>query len=147
MRITKDTRSLPKKIPKPKLKWQTRDYANIQEFRFIIPYGFLLLCKLWNITPNEVLSDFMDNLSCGSWKRDGRDEAKINLLNYIIEMKYGQEHYTQQELLQMFTELDAVGMLWPGGAKEKMINLHAKWRGKYYNWWFKKWFNKFNRKT
>jgi hypothetical protein len=146
MRITKDTPPLPKKMPEPELKWQFDAYAKIQEFRFILPYGFLLLCRLWNTSPNEVLGDFMDNLSCGSWKREGRDEAKINLFNYIIEMKYGQDHYAEDDLLQMFTELDAIGMLWPEHCKGKFMSMHARWRDKYYNWWFKKWHRKYRRK-
>jgi len=142
MRITKDTPPLRKTAEKRELKWQTGDYERIQEFRYILPYPFLLLCKLWDVSPDDLLSDFMDNLSCGSWKREGRDDAKINLLNYSIEMNYGQQHYTKEDILQMFTELDAIGMLWPGDAKEKMLNLHVKWRDKYYNSWFKKWYNK-----
>jgi hypothetical protein len=146
MRITKDTKRLPKKMPPPELEWQTGDFAKCQEFRFHLPYGFLLLCKLWNTTPGTVLSDFMDNISCGSWKRDAREKAKVNLVNYILEMKYGLDHYTEKDLLQMFTELDAIGMLWPENAKMKFIETHAKWRDNYYNWWFKKWYKKYHRK-
>jgi hypothetical protein len=147
MLITKDTPQLPKKLPPPELEWQTGDYAKLQEFRFHIPYGFLLCCKLWNTTPNEVISDFMDNLSCGSWKREGRAKAKADVLSYIIEMGYGKAYFTDAERLQQFTELDAIGMLWPENAGEKIMKLHVKWRKKYYNWWFKKWFQKNNRKT
>ena len=146
MRITKDTHPLPQKMPTPELKWQTGDFAKTQDFRFTLPYGFLLLCKLCNTTPNTLLTDFMDNLSCGSWNREGRDEAKVNLLNYIIEMKYGMDRYTEKDLLQIFTELDAIGMLWPQNAKTKFIEMHAEWRNKYYNWWFKKWYKKYHRK-
>lgn len=88
----------------------------------------------------------MDNLACGSWQREGRNKAKEHLKNYAIEMGYGLQHYPPAEIQQMFTELDAIGMLWPQQAKEKMTGLHVKWRGKYYNWWFKKWYRKYNRK-
>ena len=146
MRITNNTPPLPKHLPKPELKWQTGDFAKLQEFRFHLPYSFLMLCKLWDKTPCELLSDFMDNLSCGSWKRDGRDKAKLNLQNYAIGMGYGQQHYSEEDIRQMFTELDAIGMLWPTNAKEKMITFHANWRDKYYNWWFKKWNRRYRRK-
>ena len=146
MRITTDTRPLPKKLPKPGATWMVDDYARIQEFRFPLPMGFLALCKLWDTTPNELIADFIDNLSGGSWKREGRDQAKILLLHYAIEMNYGQHWYTRQDRVQMFAELDAIGMLWPNGAKEKMINLHTKWRDKYYFWWYKKWYSKLRRK-
>ena len=146
MRITKDTPKLPKKLPPPKQKWQQNDFARLQEFRFHIPYGMLLLCKLWGITPNDLLSDFMDNLSCGSWQREGRDEAKKYLKGYITEMGYGQKFYTKEDVEKMFAELESIGMLWPEKAKIKFIKVHARWRDRYYDWWFKKWYSKYSRK-
>lgn len=145
MLITQQTPPLPGKLPPPELHWQTGDYARHQDIRFIIPYPFLLLCKLWDTTPDELLSDFMDNISCGSWKREGREEAKTHLQNYIIAMKYGQQHYTHKEIIQQFTELDAVGISWPEEGSNKMINLYCRWRNKHYNYWFKKWYGKNNR--
>lgn len=145
MLITKDTPKL-KKLPKPDQPWQTGHYARVQEFRFVIPHSFLLLCKLFDVTPDDLLSDFMDNYSCGSWKREGRDDAKAYLLSYIIEMKYGEKYFTEKERLQQFTELDAIGMLWPGSENKKLYRLHLRWRDKYYKSWFKKWFRKNNRK-
>lgn len=146
MRITKNTPQLPKKLDKPELKWQVEDYTRTQEFRFHLPYGFLLLCKLWGITPDDILNDFIDNLSCGSAKREGRDDAKMFLQRYITQMNYGQRNYSQEDIEQMFTELDAIGMLWPENAKMKFMEMHARWRDEYYNWWFKKWNKKYHRK-
>ena len=145
MRITKNTKPLPKGI-KPDLKWQIKDFARTQELRFHFPNGFLLLCKLLDTPPDDIIDDFIHNLSCGSWKREGRDEAKLFLQRYVTEMKYGQLHYTELDIKQMFTELDAIGMLWPQNAKEKFRSLNVKWRDKYYNWWFKKWNKKYHRK-
>jgi len=34
--------------------------------------------------PNRVLTDLMDNLSCSSWNREGRDNAKAKLIDYFI---------------------------------------------------------------
>jgi hypothetical protein len=133
-------------LQKPILKWQTSDFARTQEFRFHLPYAFLLLCKLWNTTPDDLLADFMQNLSCGSSKREGRDNAKTFLKNYVFEMSYGLQHYTKEDIQQMFRELECIGGLWPENAKMKMIEIHARWRDKYYNWWFKKWYKKYDRK-
>jgi hypothetical protein len=55
------TNSIVKQKPKPNLKWQTGDYERHADFRFTLPYQFLLLCKLLNVTPEQVLRDFMDN--------------------------------------------------------------------------------------
>lgn len=145
MRIDKNTPPVKRKT-KPIRKWQTGDYGRSQEFRYILPYSFLFLCKLWGITPDGLITDFIDNLATGSWKREGRDEAKKYLQEYVFAMNYGQEHYTKEDIHRMFIELDAVGMLWPGASNEKMMMLHVKWRDNYYNWWFKKWHRKYRRK-
>lgn len=146
MRITKETQPIKKSKQRRELKWQIEEYALFQEFRFHLPYSFLLLCKLWNTTPDDMLTDFMDNLACGSWKRENRDEAKRNLKNYILEMAYGQQYYFKQDIEKMFEELETIGSLWPQNAKMKMIKTHSEWRNKYYNWWFKKWYKKYQRK-
>ena len=139
MRITKDTPKLPKKVTEPVLKWQIDEYALCQEFRFVLPYSFLLLCKLWNKTPDDLFSDFMDNIACASWRREGRDQAKTFLQQYVFEMGYGQQQYSMQDIVKMFTELDSIGRLWPENAKMKTIEMYARWRDEYYNWWYKKW--------
>lgn len=146
MLITKDTFGSKKTVP-PSRPWQTGHYARIQDFQFVIPYGFLMLCKLFDVTPNELLIDFMDNCSCGSWKREGRDDAIVYLLSYIIEMKYDENYFIEKERLQLFTELDAIGMYWPGVTDKKMLRLHKHWRKKYYNCWLKKLFHKGRQKT
>jgi hypothetical protein len=135
--ITKDTKPMPSRMPKPRLKWQTEHFANTQEFRFQIPYGALLLCRLWGVTPNTLIHDFLNNLSHGSWQRQDRDEVKLHLRNYILQMNYGGNLYTQQQILEQFNDLDAIGRLWPENAKSSFTTRHSKWRDKYYNWWYK----------
>lgn len=72
---------------------------------------FLLIAKLVNVPPDDIVTDFMDNLSCGSWKRKGRDKAKEKLVDYFIEHGYGQEYYTAEDIRTMFKELDVIGCL------------------------------------
>ncbi len=124
------------------MKWQTGAYDRYAEFRFILPYPFLLLCRLMDITPEDLVRDFTDNLACGSAKREGRDKAKEHLVNYFIEHGYGQHHYTEAEIRGIFREMDALGMLFPTGGKDKMIERYAKWRDEHQRYWFKKWSNK-----
>ena len=135
-----------RKKPKPELKWQTGRYDRHAEFRFFLPYQFLLLCRLMDVTPEEVIRDFTDNLSCGSWKREGRDKAKEHLINYFIEHGYGKHHYDENDVREMFKEMDALGMLFPKDGKTKMVDLYADWRKKHHTYWFKKWFRKPRRK-
>ncbi|SDD77700.1 hypothetical protein [Niabella drilacis] len=136
------TRKQKQHKPKPELKWQTGAYERFADFNFILPYQFLLLCRLMDVTPREALTDFMDNLSCGSWNRKGRDSAKEHLINYFIAHGYGQEHYTEANIRQIFKEMDAVGLLFPRESNGKMVDRYAKWRDKHQNWWFKKWYRK-----
>lgn len=131
---------------KPKLKWQTGDYDLYAEFRFILPYQFLLLCRLMDITPENVIHDFTDNLSCGSWKREGRDKAKEHLINYFIAHGYGQHYYSEEDIREMFKEMDALGLLFPTNGKSRLVDLYADWRDKHHTYWFKKWFRKPRRK-
>lgn len=127
-------------------KWQKEEYERDAKFDFSLPETFLRICKLADITPRQALIDFMDNLSCGSWKRDGRDKAKQYLIEYFLEMGYGKELYTTEDIRQIFKEMDSVGLLWPEKGKIKLIDLYAKWREKYTKFWFKKWFSKARRK-
>jgi hypothetical protein len=57
-------------------KWQTGEYARAGKLNCSLPQSFLAMCKLTDVTPRTVIIDFRDNLSCGSWKREGRDTAK-----------------------------------------------------------------------
>lgn len=130
------------KPTKPAMEWQTGDYQRHIELRFTLPYQFLLLCKLMNVTPYQVLLDFMDNISCGSWKREGRDNAKHKLIEYFIDHGYGRQYYSASEIELIFRELDAIGLLYPKNATQEIVNEHTRWRDIYHTWWFEKWFNK-----
>ncbi len=133
-----------KRLP-PKMTWQKNEFERHAEFRFTLPYQFLLLCKLMGVTPRQLLVDFMDNLSCGSWKRQGRDVPKQKLIDYFIEHGYGQEHYSIEDIRIIFSELDAIGKLHPYYGEEDIINKHTRWKNDYHTWWFNKWFTKNNR--
>lgn len=135
-----------KRISKPYFKWQTGAYVRHAQYEFIIPNQFLMLCRLTDTPPRDMLIDFMDNLACANWKRKGRDLAKEHLINYFIAHGYGQQQYTETELRTMFKEMDAMGMLFPCHGKVKMINLYDKWRDKQHRYWFKQWFRKPGRK-
>ncbi len=132
--------------PRPALKWQTGDYDRYANFNFILPQQFLLLCKLMDITPREVVLDFMDNLACRSWKREGRDRAKEHLVNYFIAHGYGQHHYSEDDIRKIFAEMDALGSLFPKDGKGKILDLYTDWREKHHAYWFKNWFKKPRRK-
>src|SRR5450432_1160676 len=134
-------------LSKPLMNWQTGDYKRHASFEFVLPCQFLLLCKLTDCTPRQLMLDFLENLDCGSSNREGRNMAKEFLLNYFIEMGYGQSFYSPEEIMGIFREMDSIGMLFPFDAKLKLLDLHVLWRNKYHKYLFKKWFRKIRRKV
>ena len=146
--MKKKTKTTKKVSPKnkPAMEWQVGEYERFAEYEFCLPYQFLLLCKLTDVAPERILNAFMDNLGCGTWEREGRDKAKGHLIDYFLEMGYGQQYYTTEDLKQMFREMDAIGMLWPKEGSMDLVELQAKWRAEYYKYWFKKWWGKVRRK-
>jgi len=110
------------------------------------PVQFMLLCKLFQVPPMKMLDDFMTNTGGDSFKRSPDEACRTRAVDYFIRCGYGQDHYTEADIRQMFTELHAIGSLWPETAKEKLIDRHAKWRKMYHRHWFKKWYKKPRRK-
>jgi hypothetical protein len=127
-------------------KWDKDHYQRDQTIKFMLPWQFVYLCKLTDVTPREVLDRFMNDLGQESWKRNANDAVRQALIDYFILCGYGQKFYTEPDLRLMFKELDAIGSLWPDDAGMKLIDLHAKWRNKYQDHWFKKWYRKPRRK-
>jgi hypothetical protein len=128
------------------MKWQTGAYAPQAHLDLLYPQSFLLLCKLAEVPPEQLITDFIDNLACSNWNRAGRDQAKSKLIDYFIDHGYGQDYYTAEDLRAIFTEMDAVGMVWPAEGKMKLVELSSRWRNKYYKYWFRKWHRKPRRK-
>lgn len=129
-----------------RLPWQLREYNRRLTLSIILPYQLLLLCKLWEKPPEELITDFLDNLSHSSWKREGKQPAKQNLVEYTLASGYGKNLYTEEEIRQMFTELDAMGMLFPFGAGNELLDKYVAFRDTYLDHWFSKWYYKTRRK-
>lgn len=135
-----------KSTPSSAYSWQTGAYAREATFRFTLPHPFLLLCRLLDTTPEQLLLDFIDNLSCSSRNREGRDKAKAHLVDYVIAHGYGQPRYGEEDIRRMFTELDAVGLLFPRNGSDEMIDLYAQWREEHYHHLFSQWYAKQERR-
>jgi hypothetical protein len=147
----KPTKEKPatEKPGKPRKKWKgpKSAYKRIQEVKFVQPYQFMLLCKLMQVPPMQILHDFMTNVSGDNFNRAGEEGCRSKAVEYFIQCGYGQDFYTEQDIRQIVRELDAMGSLWPETGKTKIIQLHAKWSDKYQDdYWFKKWRNKLRRK-
>lgn len=132
--------------PQPRMDWQVDEYDRFPEVRLVLPYQFLLLCRLVDKPPLELINDFMQNLSHGSFKRDGKDKSRKFLRKYFLEQGYGKGRYTDEEILMLFKEMDAMGLLYPENAPAKLSDLYSQWRTEHHHFWFNKWFGKNNRR-
>ena len=119
-------------------EWKTGDYDRHANFKFVLSCQFLMLCKLMSVTPYQLLLDFMDQLSQESWSKENNILARQKLVEYFLLMGYGQDLRTQANITGIFKELDAISTLWPINAGMELIELHAAWREKYYEYWFEK---------
>ena len=132
--------------PQPRMDWQVDEYDRFPEVRLVLPYQFLLLCRLVDKPPLELINDFMHNLSHGSYKREGRGKLRKLLRKYFLLHGYGQHRYTKKEIYKLFSEMNAVGLLFPQHAPDKLSDLYCQWRTEYHHFWFNKWFGKNNRR-
>jgi hypothetical protein len=129
----------------PRQPWQQGKYARRLKLDIILPYQFLLLCRLWEVNPEDLITDFLDNLSHASWKREGRDTAKQKLVEYCLESGYGKNLYTEQQIIQIFKEIDAIGMMFPAKAGAMLLEKYVAFRDVYQDHWFNQWFYKTRR--
>jgi hypothetical protein len=123
------------------MPWETGIFSRSQQLDHEFPLSFLLLCKLMDVTPKQLIADFADNLACGSWKREGRDAVKEKLIEYFLAHDYGQQHYSQQEIREIFKDMEAVGRLFPTG-DANMAERYGQWRDEYFKYWFNKWYHR-----
>ncbi len=112
-----------------------------------LPCQVVMLCKLMNTTPGQLLQGF---LSCLGVEKDEKnpETAKQSAVDFFVHYGVGKEYYSEDEIRKMFAELKRVCDLWPGeeSATSKFIDQHAYWRGRYWKHWFKKWYWKIRRR-
>jgi hypothetical protein len=120
-------------------------FARQQQFDFMLPMQFLLICRLLQVNPRKVLYQFMVDLAHESYATGS--EQKIAAKDYFMSCGYGLELYTDGEIEQLFDELDNIAALWPKNGPPKLVNLHARWRKRYYKYWYQKWYGRFRTKV
>ncbi len=126
---------------KPLLKWQTGNYSPHLKFEATLPAPFLLLCRIANVPPQQLLTDFINHLAGNTIGVDSR------LVEYFIARGYGKHDYYEEDIRSMFKELDAMAMLFPKNGTEAMIKGHTQWLNKYQQYWYKKWYGKPSRQV
>jgi hypothetical protein len=97
------------------------------------------------IEPHKVIHDFLCNVGMEGYGLGEVQRAKA--MEYFVSCGYGQNYYTEEDIRSILKEMESIGTLFPTNSKMKLIDLHAKWRNKYYKYWYRKWFFKVRRKT
>lgn len=129
-----------KERTRPIMPWQVGEYDAVLDCNIIIPYQALLLCRLMDIPPLQIIKDFLNNLSCACYSSNGGDEAKAKLIDYFIAHGYGQQYYSEPEIKKVFKEMEALKMLFPDNGSSELVDSYASWREQHYDYWFEKWF-------
>lgn len=129
------------------MKWQKGEYGRSLDIRMELPYPFLLLCRLVNETPKQLIRDFMQNLACTNATDPAKDDVRTFLVEYFIEQGYGRGLYESGAIRQIFAEMEAVGMLSPIGDDTAMLKSYLSWKEQHQRYWFKKWIQKQGLKT
>lgn len=132
--------------PAPFFKWQTGAYTPHADFKLLFPPSFLMLCRLMEVTPQKVLTDFIHNLSgCGTTENMKKDPTDL-LIQYFILSGYGDAYYTEADIQCIFKEIGALAIVFPHNGKDELLNLYARWREEHYKYWFDKWYFKVKRR-
>ncbi|WP_017733036.1 hypothetical protein [Nafulsella turpanensis] len=116
----------------------------VAEARLQLPCQLMMLCKILEVEPDQLIYDFLSTLAAESFGRKG--ETRKLLQDYFILCGYGQQHYTEADIRKMMEELQAIGTLWPEGAGRKVVDKHTRWRNMYHRYWYRKWYYKMRRK-
>ena len=95
---------------------------------------------MFEVQAEDILNDFMASVSfsCGNATPAQRQAA----LEYFMECGYGSKRYSPEEIRQIFKELEAQRLLWPGLSEmnRDQFDRHAAWSYMYMEFWFEKWF-------
>lgn len=124
---------------------QQPEFKRRVNYEFLLPTSFLLLCRLMEVEPSRVLSDFMEDMGRVSWNKEGRERSRELLGAYFLERGYGGKFFNPDDIRQILKEMEAIHMLYPEHADEELLQLHAEWREKYEEYWFRKWYSRLNR--
>jgi len=118
-----------------KQKKSTRQ-AGKQTISLKIPKQLTLLCELLETTPEQVLQNFIDDVSLevGS---SGSDERRM-AAEYFMRVCYGMHRYNNDDVEAMFDGLNWLRWQWPGNDPEKERQYQQQ-RTTFLKQWFKDW--------
>lgn len=126
-----------KKVLVPRMPWQIGDFSRVGVYQFVLPYEFLLLCRLMDVAPRTMLMDFM--LSITSPKGgEHNEQCRLHTLSFI-QQKYGRKQFTAEQLKIMFGELERSMLPDLPDADDALLEAHEIWKSHFLHHWFGKW--------
>lgn len=126
------------------MEWQHGDYNRQASFNITLPYDFLLLCKIFNLPPAAVVSDFVKNLSY--FTRNNQSAEKLKLKAYFIDYVTPHANCGSDVIRNLFQELEVIAAMHPDTEDDSLMDLYEKWRDAYLVYWFDKWNTTINSK-
>ncbi|RFM27931.1 hypothetical protein [Deminuibacter soli] len=105
-----------------------------------LPPDFSMVCTLLDVSPEQVLIEFMDNVSRRIPSKG--DAERDAALNYMLHCQYGNHLFNPADYTALFKELDAIRSLWPQPKLQTaaFIDDFVKWRSILHRNWFNKWY-------
>ena len=111
-----------------------------QSIELQIPGQLAMLCELLEITPQQLLQGFINDLSLEVHYSNGSDERRM-AGEYFMRVGYGMHRYSFDQVEQMFEGLNWLRLQWPGNDKEKEKQYLQRRKG-YLKQWFQGWESK-----
>jgi hypothetical protein len=92
-----------------------------------------MLCALFQTSPKQILIRQL---------ADSPDQRKAAIA-YFLQRGYAQAHYPEEDITQIFHELEAKSILWPelhdNHLTPEQRHLHCLWSNMWMGYWFEKW--------
>jgi hypothetical protein len=123
----------------PRLPWQTGEFSRDLKLQLLLPYEFLLLCRILDKPPRVIISDFVEQLGQGTWNNESHELARQKLSEYLVEMNYS-PHLSQQQMNKLLAELGIFTQINLTDASVPFLKAHEQWREHYLHHWFNRWY-------
>ena len=124
------------------MEWQQGEYSRKLNASFVLPYEFLLCCKLMNIPPRKMLSNFMNIISFNKGSFEEWEKSKRMFINFLSTGTREQSEIQLDQVDIMLQELHSITMLHPREGDSELLDIHEKWKDVYLPYWFNKWSRK-----
>lgn len=122
-------------------------YASLdRKYQLNVPSNFRMLCAILDVKVQDILADFMWLVSY-SVHRDADGKRRDAAREFFMSCQYGQPHYSEEKINQMFEELKAERLIYDtiNCMDHEDLQVFHRYKNMHMQHWFKRWFNKIDR--